>query len=122
MTLYGMENPFKKFFKGEVKLVSEWPLPEPQTKTREELEENLRKLREQLTGLYRINSGDALGTWTWEDTRLADKLKREIEEVENKLNTNVQQDRGGFEKIKDTADEDSEVKARLDEFMKKVRG
>ena len=112
-----MENLFKKFFKSEARLAStEWPPPEPQTETEDEIIKRLEGLRKRLGDL---NSQKDMNDWTVEDRQQTKLLEDEIAALEQKLEGDSPKKE--MESIVNQS-EDPDVKRRLDEFMKKVRG
>lgn len=110
-----MENLFKKFFGRQARLVSsEWPPSEPQTDrdAKAKIDDLKRRLAE-------LNSQKDWNDWTVEDRQMAQHLEDEINVLEKKLESPAE---GPMNQSVADQTEDSEVKKRLDDLMKKVRG
>ncbi len=110
-----MKNPLKKFFRKQVKLTTaERPPLKPQTE--EETRAKIEGLRQRLADLNREQDRQ---DWTVEDRQLVQRLEKEQAELEHKLaGDSIERPEGPVANQL----EDPEVKSRIDNLMKKVRG
>ena len=120
-----MKNPFKKILKNEIRLISEWP-PQLTADEKRELEVKLADAEKRLKELLAYQKGGVGNDYrSREDEALMDNLNMEIKRMREELGLDGEQRSFGFNgEISETVirgDEDPEVKARIDEFTKKIR-
>lgn len=121
-----MINPFYKFFKKEVKLaVAEWPL-RPQSETKEEKERKLAVAQQRLSELSNYQKGGIGNDWRHpDDAGLVKNLEEEVKRLRRELGLETEQEASQLAEEKESVSGevvDPEIKANLDELMKKVRG
>ena len=112
-----MENLFKKFFKGEARLVSEWPPSVPSVNN--EREDRLNSLRTRLDGL---NKNKDWNDWTQADRDSVRELELDIKRLEDSMKADGVPDPADATRLRENLEEERAVNQRMEALTKRVRG